>query len=208
MMIRYSRMFACASVCALALSGCTIFPASEPPRVMDFTPTVTDLARADKQQPYSLRVDTPMASEPVYSSRILAKPESTEIRIYGGVRWRDTAPIIMRDMLTAALRSNQGFKRVITDVSPAESDLTLLTELLRFHSQPDNGQTKVIITLYSEILENRSRKTACARTFDVTSIAASANIEDVIKAFNNAGKRLAEELTHWASTCDGLPAAD
>lgn len=203
-MIRYSGILASATACVLAVSGCTIFPASEAPRAMDFTPTVTDLARADKQQPYSLRVDTPMASEPVYSSRILAKSESTEIRTYGGVRWRDTAPVIVRDMLTAALRNSEGFERVITDVSPAESNLTLISELLSFHSRSNNDRTDVIISLYSEILENRSRKTMCARTFDITSVAASESIEDVIEAFNNAGKRLAQELTLWASTCDGL----
>jgi cholesterol transport system auxiliary component len=203
-MIRHSKSFVLATLCALVTTGCTIFPVPETPRVMDFAPTPLTLGRAGDQQPYSLRVDTPVASEPINSTRILAKPETTEFRIYGGVRWRDTAPVIMRDAMTAALRTSQGFERVITDVSPAEADLTLITELLAFQSQPGANHSDVVIRLYSEIMENRSRKTACSQVFNIKTRAASNRIEDVIIAFDGAGQRLVSELALWASACKGL----
>jgi len=205
-MIRYSKSFVPATLCALVMTGCTIFPVPEAPRVMDFAPAPLTLGRAGDQQPYSLRVDTPVASEPINSTRILAKPEATEFRIYGGVRWRDTAPVIMRDAMTAALRRSQGFERVITDVSPAEADLTLVTELLTFESQPRANHSDVVIRLYSEIMENRSRRTACSQVFDIKTSAASNHLDDVIIAFDGAGQRLVSELALWASACEGLSA--
>ena len=205
-MIRYSKSFVPATLCALVMTGCTIFPVPETPRVMDFAPAPLTLGRAGDQQPYSLRVDTPVASEPINSTRILAKPEATEFRIYGGARWRDTAPVIMRDAMTAALRKSQVFERVITDVSPAEADLTLVTELLAFQSQPGANQSDVVIRLYSEIMENRSRRTACSQVFDIKTSAASNRLDDVIIAFDGAGQRLVSELALWASACEGLSA--
>jgi cholesterol transport system auxiliary component len=205
-MIRYSKSFVMATLCVVLTTGCTIFPVPETPRVMDFAPTPLALGRAGEQQPYSLRVDTPAASEPINSTRVLAKPESTELRIYGGVRWRDTAPVIVRDAITAALRRSQGFERVITDVSPAEADLTLITELLAFQSQPGANHSEVVIRLYSEIMENRSRKTACSKIFEIKTSAASNRLEDVIIAFDSAGQRLMSELALWASGCEGLSA--
>lgn len=207
-MIRYLKNFVPATLCALVMTGCTIFPVPETPRVMDFAPTPLTLSRAGDQQPYSLRVDTPVASEPVNSTRILAKPEATEFRIYGGARWRDAAPVIMRDAMTAALRKSQGFERVITDISPAEADLTLVTELLVFQSQPGATQSDVVIRLYSEIMKNRSRETACSRVFDIKTSAASNSLEDVIIAFDGAGQRLMSELVLWASACEGLSRTD
>jgi cholesterol transport system auxiliary component len=203
-MIRYSKSFIPATLCALVMTGCTIFPVPETPRVMDFAPTPLTLGRAGNQQPYSLRVDTPVASEPINSTRILAKPEATEFRIYGGARWRDRAPVILRDAMTTALRRSQGFERVITDVSPAEADLTLVTELLAFQSQPGANKSDVVIRLYSEIMENRSRRTACSQVFDIKTSAASNSLDDVIVAFDGAGQRLVSELALWASTCEGL----
>ncbi|EAZ99817.1 ABC-type transport auxiliary lipoprotein family protein [Marinobacter sp. ELB17] len=205
-MIRYSKNFVPATLCALVMTGCTIFPVPETPRVMDFAPAPLTLGRAGDQQPYSLRVDTPVASEPINSTRILAKPEATEFRIYGGVRWRDTAPVIMRDAITAALRRSQGFERVITDVSPAEADLTMVTELLAFQSQPGANHSDVVIRLYSEIMENRSRRTACSQVFDIKTSAASNRLDDVIIAFDGAGQRMVSELALWASACEGLSA--
>ena len=203
-MIHYSKGFVSATLCALMMTGCTIFPVPEAPRVMDFAPAPLTLSRAGEQQPYSLRVGTPQASEPINSTRILAKPEATEFRIYGGVRWRDTAPVIVRDAMTQALRKSQGFERVITDASPAETDLTMVTELIAFQSQPGANHSEVVIRLYSEIMENRSRRTACSQVFDIKTSAASHRLDDVMIAFDAAGQRLMSELVFWASACEGL----
>jgi cholesterol transport system auxiliary component len=165
-MIRYSKNFLPATLCALVMTGCTLFPVPETPRAMDFAPAPLALGRAGDQQPYSLRVDTP-----------------------------------------AALRRSQGFERVIADASPAEADLTMVTQLLAFHSQPGANHSDVVIRLYSEIMENRSRRTACLRVFDIKTSAASHRLDDVIIAFDGAGQRLMNALVLWASACQG-PAAD
>lgn len=185
----------------VSLGGCTIFPSHEPSRVMDFS--LQDLRyRADEARPHSLRIVTPSATEPFASSRILAKPNAWEFRIYEGVRWRDTAPIIVRDMLVQAIRASEGFRDVISDTSPAEADWSLITVLSAFQTerQPNNS-VQVAIKLHARIFDGKSRNTVCTKGFTIDQPLAGTKIEQVIEGFNSAGTKLSESITRWAAEC-------
>ncbi len=183
-----------------ALAGCTVFPNPEPPRVMDLT--LGDLPyHAIEAQPHSIRVDTPYASEPFNGTQILAKPNAWEFRIYGGVRWRDAAPVIVRDILIQALRESGGFRDIVSDTSPAETDWTLITELSAFHTESHPDGVHAAIRLHARILDNRSRNTLCAKGFSVTQETDGPEIEQVIKGFSGAGTALSESVSRWAVEC-------
>lgn len=183
-----------------ALAGCTIFPNPDPPRVMDLT--LRDLPyHAAETQPHSMRVDTPYASEPFNGTQILAKPNAWEFRIYDGVRWRDAAPIIVRDILIQALRESDGFRGVVSDTSPAETDWTLITELSAFHTESQPNGVHAAIRLHARILDNRSRSTLCAKSFSVSQETGGQAIEQVIKGFSGAGTALSESVSRWAVEC-------
>lgn len=167
---------------------------------MDFT--LQELQyRASETQPHSLRVATPYATEPFGSTRILAKPNAWEFRIYEGARWRDTAPIMVRDMLVQALRISMGFRDVISDTSPADADWSLITELTAFHTERQSNSVDAVITLHARILNNRSRHTLCAKAFSVDQPLAGTTIEQVVEGFNTAGKKLSESISRWAAEC-------
>lgn len=193
---------------ALVISGlmtaCTIFPTPEAPRVMDF-PVPQGLKETVASRPESLRVDTPFASEPFNSTRILAKPEPWEFRVYGGVRWRDTTPVILRDMLTGAFRATASFRDVTMDTGPGNTDLTLATEITAFHTTSQGDSTRVTIAIYGQLIDNRSRNTLCSNNFIVSKPAEDKSVDSVVQAFGVAGKRLAEEVIDWASACDTRP---
>lgn len=192
----------------LAMSGimtaCTIFPKPEAPRVMDF-PVPASLQHDGNNRPQSLRIDTPTASEPYNSSRILAKPEPWEFRVYGGVRWRDTSPIILRDMLVGAFRAGSDFRDVSTDSSPASTDLTLATEITAFHAITQGDNTRATVAVYGQLIDNHSRATLCSKRFIASTPARDKRIEAVVKAFGSAGQKLAEEVIEWSETCDTRP---
>lgn len=184
----------------LSLGGCTVFPTPEPPRLMDF-PVPAEVTPLPSTQPLTLRVDTPFASEPFNSSRILAMPNAYEFRAYGGVRWRDTAPVILRDMLVEALRGSGAFASVISETNPANASATLVTDVRAFHTTTRAGQIRAIMGLHSLIIDNRSRETLCAREFRAEQPAASDGIEDVVVAFGELAETVAGELVPWASAC-------
>lgn len=200
-----SRMMAAlmiTGVLVAATGGCTVFPNPEPPRVMDFSvpdPTF----RAKETRAYSFRVDTPYASDPINSNRILAKPTPWEFQVYEEVRWRDTIPIIVRDLLVKTIRASKGFTEVITDTNPADSDWTMITELSAFHTENNGQSVKVVIDLHGQVVDNRSRATLCSDSFRIEQPAEGASIEQVAKAFSEAGEKLSQRITQWATDCNG-----
>ena len=187
---------------ATFLAGCTVFPESEPPRVMDLA--VPDHGyRAEAPRPESLRVGMPHASGIFDSTHILAKPSPLEFRIYPDVRWQDTIPVMVRDLLLEAHRTSNGFAHVVYDISQTDTDWTLVSELSSFHTENYDGGPKVVIRLHAQILSNRSRNTLCSKSFRVVEEAAGETAEQAVAAFSSAGGTLSEAVARWAVECPG-----
>ncbi|MGF2734708.1 ABC-type transport auxiliary lipoprotein family protein [Marinobacter sp. DUT-1] len=187
-------------VASFAMTACTVFPTPEAPRVMDLG-SVDPVQRLETRHSRTLRVDTPLASEPVNGTRILAKPTPHEFRMYGNARWRDIAPVLVRDHLIDTLRQSQGFANVVTDTSAASTDLTLISELSAFQAETIQGKTQIVIELHAEVLDNRSRKSLCVRNSRLEEPAASSELNDVVEAFGNTAHQLAEETLLWVHRC-------
>lgn len=181
-------------------AGCTVFPNPEPPRVMDLS-LQGQSYHSTETQPHSVRVDTPYASEPFNGTQILAKPNAWEFRIYNDVRWRDAAPVLLRDVLIQALRESSGFTGVVSDTSPAETDWSLITELSAFQTESRPDGVHAVIRLHARILDNRSRNTLCAEGFSVHQKSDSPEIEQVVKGFSGAARELSESVSRWAVEC-------
>lgn len=188
------------STAVLATSACTVFPTPEAPRVMGLG-SADPVERLTPQHPASLRVDTPLASEPVNGTRILSWPTPHEIQTYGRARWRDSGPVLIRDHLIEALRQSGGFANVVTDTSAASTDLTLISELSAFQAEQRNNRTEVILEIHTEVLDNRSRESLCVRDRRLSEQAASDSLDDVVKAFSDAANRLSAETVVWVHRC-------
>ncbi|PPI85424.1 ABC transporter [Marinobacter maroccanus] len=189
---------------AAVASGCTVFPNPEPPRVMDLA-LVQAVPAAEQPVQASLRVDTPYASEPFNGSLILAKPSAQEFRAYEGTRWRDTAPVVVRDTLVSSLRQSGAYTNVITDTNPAQAELTLVTELSAFHSETPESGAQVVIELHLQMIHNRSRASLCTRSVRVVEQASGTSVDQIVEAFGTAGGNLAARVIEWATTCDYPP---
>lgn len=181
--------------------GCTVFPNPEPPRVMDLAPPQA-VPQAGQPIAASLRVDTPYASEPFNGSLILAKPTPQEFRAYEGTRWRDTAPVVVRDTLVSSLRQSGTYTNVITDTNPAQAELSLVTELSAFHSETPEAGPQVVIELHLQLIHNRSRSSLCTRTVRIVEPASGTSVDQIVEAFGIAGSSLAARVIDWVTTCD------
>lgn len=197
-----------AASAALLISGimtaCTVFPTPAAPRVMDF-PVPQGLQESATSRSQSLRIDTPFASEPFNSTRILAKPVPWEFQVYGGVRWRDTAPVILRDMLVGAFRAKANFRDVTMDTGPSNTDLSLATEITAFNTVSQGDSARATVAIYGQLIDNRSREALCSERFIVSTPAKDKSIDAVVQAFGGAGERLAKEVIAWANACETPP---
>ncbi|MEQ9547557.1 MAG: ABC-type transport auxiliary lipoprotein family protein [Marinobacter sp.] len=183
------------------ITGCTVFPDHEPPRVMDIPAPTLSEQDGKSTLDETLRIDTPQATEPFDSSRILNKPTPDEYQIYGGVRWRDTAPVLMREMLIGALRQDGRFQGVVNETSPISSDVTLISDLYGFHSESGENGVQVSVSLYAQLMDNRSRATLCTENFRIRTDATGGNIDQVVTAFGQGSVELSQQLIGWLSEC-------
>ena len=187
-------------IAALSNTACTVLPRPEPPRVMD-------LAAASWQPTFeqaldtSIRINTPLASDPVDSSTILLKPTSYEFRAFKKARWRDSAPVLIRDHLARHLRSSQGFHNVVIDTSAANTAHTLLTELSAFQIEQSGNTYQVVLDLHAEVTNDQSGNSLCIRSWSIQEVAASSELESAVEAFSRASNTLAGELSQWAWSC-------
>ncbi len=185
---------------ALALSACTVFPIPEAPRLMELAPPA-EREVFDTPRPAALRVDTPLASDPLDSATILLKPTPYEFQAFHQARWRDSTPVVIRDHLARHLRDSRAFRNVVIETSPATSDLTLLTELSAFHIQYNGTNGWVEFELHAELVSVRNGQSLCLRSWNVQEPAAGTDLDSVVQAFSRAGNTVARELTRWARAC-------
>ena len=185
---------------AVSMTACTVLPRPEPPRVMDLAPPVT---QSPFSQPLSanIRVDTPLASDPLDSATILLKPTPYEFQAFRQARWRDSTPVVIRDHLARHLRDSRAFRNVVIETSPATSDLTLLTELSAFHIQYTGTDGWVKFELHAELVSIRNGQSLCLRSWSAQEPAAGTDLDSVVQAFSRASNTVANELTRWARTC-------
>jgi len=195
-------LFSCATTAVLLMvSGCSIFPASEPPRTLGLAPGV-DAITFPQALPASLRVNRPLASDPFDTSRILIKPSAYEFRALASARWRDSLPVIVRDQLIASLRASGGFANVVTDTSPANTDHQLVTELYGFHVET-TGQNdiRVIIALHADVIDNRTRVSRCAKGYRIERTADTTDTDTLMAAFGSATQALNHDIVTWSYQC-------
>jgi cholesterol transport system auxiliary component len=166
-----------------------------------------DLAAASSQPkhenllPVSLRINTPLASDPVDSSAILLKPTAYEFQAYQKARWRDSAPVLVRDHLARHLRNSGGFRNVVIDTSATNTEHALLTELSAFQVEQSGNTYQVILELHAEVISEQSGSSLCVRNWSIQEMAASSVLESAVEAFSRASNTLASELTQWAWSC-------
>ncbi|MDF0750579.1 ABC-type transport auxiliary lipoprotein family protein [Marinobacter sp. 71-i] len=199
MTLTFPRTLLCMAVAA-SLSACTLFPERPANRIFQLPAPAIAKAADAKQQERTLRVGTPQAENPINSARILVSPggnRSNEIQAYQGVRWSNKAPVLVRNHLIEAFRRDGRLATVITDTSPARSDLTLAGHLTAFQSEYQDGAPFALIRLDIQLIDERTRNTLASKRFEHRHPATGEEVEAVVEAFGEASGELAREVVDW-----------
>lgn len=195
MMTRISSVLAF-SMTLVLLNGCTILPE----RATKSTFMLPAPALSATEQPavsLTLRVLTPQAETPLNGANILVNPEGQVIQAYGGARWVKPVPLLVRDHWVEGLRQSGFLKAVVSETSDARSDLSLASDLTRFHIRYDQGQPTIVIQLNAQLLESDSRRVLASRHFEVTYSTVDQPVESVIAGFGAASQTATEDLVAW-----------
>lgn len=193
------RAFFVATLTALLLAGCSVLPEREIQQIyaLPQTPLAAPDIRTTSAKPWSLRIQTPYSNRVLNSSRIVVRPADSEISVYKGVRWSDPAPIMLRNRLVDAFRTQSNIAAVSSDSAHLVSTLEFGGDLNRFQVEYQNGVPTVHIQLDAFLLDSADGHVVASRRFSVEQPVNGAQVPEVVLAFGEAADRLAVDVVAW-----------
>jgi cholesterol transport system auxiliary component len=149
---------------------------------------------------WSLRVSTPQSSDLLNSTRILVQRDGTELGVYKGARWSDTAPKLFRNRLIDVFRADGNLAAVLGDTSRAQADRELTGDLLAFQTEYDaSGAASAWVRFDAALVDTRSARVVATRRFEVTQpLQGGLQVPQVVDALGTATDELAAQIVAWA----------
>lgn len=197
-----TRIHAVAMAMALAvLGGCSILPEAETLQVYTLpegqSRDVQQASAVAAAQPWSLKVHTPYSNRMLNSSRIVVRPDHSELSVYKGARWSDPAPVVLRNRLVNAFRSRANITAVSSDSTGIASDLELGSDLNRFQVEYLDGEPTVHIQLDAFVINTADSNILASQRFTVKQPVDGKEVPEVVLAFGQATDRLAVDIVAW-----------
>lgn len=185
---------------SLLLAACAILPGQNPVDV--YTLPATAGVRHDATRPIalSLRIARPAAGLHLSGRRIVVVPQDNQLGVYQGARWSDPAPVLLRDRLIDAFRSDGTLATLISDEHALSADYELKSDLLAFQSEYRDGQPQAIIRLDALLVHAVTGRVVASRRFETQQAVTGTQVPAVVAAFGTAGDALAGQLVAWTTT--------
>ena len=194
---------------AVMLSGCAaITSLSE-----SATPLQAYELRAPSEVPEvqgSLRrdlvIETPTAGGALDIDRILIRPDPFQVAYLPGVRWTDTAPVMLQSLMLRSFADTNALRYVGRRPIGGTADYLLVSELTDFQAElgPDGDAVKTRVRLTARLVRESDASILGSRTIQITAPAASTEPAAVVAGFNEATSAALQDLTVWALRRMGL----
>lgn len=185
----------------LALAGCTAISAlegaSQPLEIYELrTP---QLPRAASRRNIEVVVAEPTASGALATERIMIRPAPLQAQYLPGVRWADTAPVMVQTLMVRSFTETDAFRSVGRGPIGTVADFTILSELTDFQAEPaDDGSDAIIrVRLVIRLVRESDAKVVATRVFAVSAQAASTDANTIAAAFDVATSRLLTDIVPW-----------
>lgn len=181
------------------LTGCSVLPKAEPQTVYTLPEPKLEQQDASAQtgSTWTLKLLTPYSSRMVNSNRIVVQPDRREMSVYKGVRWSDPGPVMLRDYLVNAFRTQTRIDAVSSDSANLVADLELGGDLNRFQVEYRDGIPSVHIQLDAFLVRSSDSNIIASQRFFMIKPVDGKEVPEVVMAFGEAAEQLAAEITDW-----------
>ena len=184
-----------------ALSGCSALSAldeaSKPLEVYELTTPAVRPSGARRN--VELVVEEPAASGALATERIMVRPAPLQAQYLPGVRWADTAPVMLQTLMVRSLTETGSFSSVGRRPLGTLADYTVLSELTDFQAETtgEAGQATVRIRMSFRLVRENDARVVASRTLTATDAATSTEVDAIATAFDRATTRLLTEAVPW-----------
>ena len=178
------------------LAACSILPQTAPQQVY-LLPGQAAPASPAKLVAWSLRVNTPQASQVLNSNAIAVVPQGSQISLYAASRWSDSAPRLLRNHLLNAFQSDGRIAALSSDDNNLHADLQLSGELQAFQTEYAQGRPRVVVRLHALLVDSRNPRILASQRFAVEQNLKDEQVPAVVAAFGQASDELAGQVLSW-----------
>lgn len=183
------RMLAASLLATLACTGCAgslLESRNEAPEVYRLVGPA--LADGGQRLPLVLGVAPPRAAASLDTARIAVVEPDSRFDYFAGVRWSDTAPEMLQQLVVRAIAADGRFATVVATPSRVPADLLLDVELRRFEADYGNGieAPRVIVEMQVTLIDNRRARSLASFVQSASATAAANRQVAVLAAFEQA----------------------
>lgn len=189
------------SVVSLLLAGCgAISSLDEASRPLDVYELQTPaILKTGVSRDIEIVVEEPLTSGALATERIMIQPSPLQAEYLPGVRWGDTAPVMLQTLLVRSLLESRAFDSVGRQPVGSVGDYALLSELTDFQAETtaDAESAVVRIRLVFRLVRESDAKVVATRAFVVTEAAAGTDAKSLVAAFSRANAKLLSGAVSW-----------
>ncbi|MBV8169243.1 MAG: membrane integrity-associated transporter subunit PqiC [Alphaproteobacteria bacterium] len=177
-------------------AGCVSLVAGTAPRRFRLA-NPTSLGPEASAVDWTLEVDNTFADPGIDTARIAQlSGNGLELQYYPDAEWPSPASDMITKLIIQTFVDSRLIPRVGDRNSGLRPDFMLKTVLRDFQAEA-GASPNVKVTLTASLVQTPRRIQAGAERFQATAPAASAAIEDVVRAFEKATERMLRELAVW-----------
>lgn len=138
------------------------------------------------------------ASASIDNLRITVRPSPNEVQVYKGASWSKTPSNMVEDALLRVLDDSGKILAIARRGTGINAEYKLVLELRRFDSDYAAGAIPAAtVELNAKLLHAPDQRVVASRTFMQAQPAASAQIGDVVTAFEHSLETVIGELAGW-----------
>lgn len=187
------------TICVLSVVGaCSILPEAQ---VRDSYRLPVSRLPSPAAQPVpvdgSLQVATPDSGHLLDSQRILVIRHDNQINVYKGAQWSEPAPVLVRDRILDAFRTDGRIKSVTNDATSVTSDIELHSDLRSFQVEYRESRPIVQVQLDASLVATAVRRIVATHSFSIELPAKGEQVPDIVEAFGAATDQLAQKVVDW-----------
>ncbi|AYF03033.1 ABC-type transport auxiliary lipoprotein family protein [Paracoccus yeei] len=195
----------------LALPGCGALSALSGGPALD----VFEL-RAPDETPKScgrgrraeLVIEEPKARGTLDTERIMIRPNALQTQYLPDAQWGDTVPVTLQNLLVRSFSPYDAFTHVGRAPLGTAGDFALISEIRDFNAEVAGKGAIVRLSVDAQLVREMDASVTARGSFSATATASSTRTEDLIPAFDAAGRELLGQMTDWGLRGVGVnPAA-
>ena len=146
-----------------------------------------------------LVVETPKASGPLDTERILVRPGPLQIQYLPDADWGDSVPVMVQTLMVRKLAAYPVFSHVGRAPLGNAGDYALLSEINDFSAVIEGGGAIITLRLAAQIVDERSARITARRDFTAQAPVTSTATPALIEGFDLAGRQLFDQVGDWAA---------